>query len=340
MLQGKKHQMIFRSRYRHLAILPSTALLLAGAWAAASQAQGNYPDHSVKLVVGFAAGGNTDVAARIIARKLTEVMGQTFVVENRGGASGLIAADQVAKSPADGYTLMASSQTALSIAPALYRKLQIDVPKEFTGLTMIGISPLVVVVRGDSPIKSIEDLIAEAKAKNGTMNYCSGGVGTPPHIAGELFAFKMGIKIIHVGYRGEAPCLNDLLAGQIPFMFASAQLVMGNVQAGKLRALATGNTDRLPWLSDVPAIAEKVPGFEAAAWVALVAPAATPHDIVAKVNAEARKIIATKDYQERLDKIGMVVGQDFTSDQLNAYIKAESAKWTKVIQDVGVSPVD
>ena len=171
-----------------------------------SRAQsGKYPDHPVKVVVGFSAGGGTDVAARVIAQKLSEAMGQTFVVENRAGASGLIASEQVAKSPADGYTIMVGSQTTLAVAPALYRKFQIDATKDFTGMAMIGISPLVAVVNANSPIHSIKDLIAEAKGKNGTMNFGSGGVGTTPHMAGELFAFNAGIKMVHVAYRGEAP---------------------------------------------------------------------------------------------------------------------------------------
>ncbi len=188
----------------------------AGAWAAPGHAQGKYPDRPVKVVVGFTAGGGTDVAARVIAQKLSEAMGQTFVVENRAGASGLIASEQVAKAPADGYTIMVGSQTTLAVAPALYTKIQLDPVKELTGLAMIGVSPLVAVVNANSPIKSLQDLIAEAKAKNGTMNFASGGVGTTPHMAGELLAFSAGIKMVHVAYRGEAPGVNDLLGGQIP----------------------------------------------------------------------------------------------------------------------------
>ena len=175
------------------------------------------------MVVGFTAGGGTDVAARLIAQKLSEAMGQTFVVENRPGASGLIASEQVAKSPADGYTIMVGSQTTLAVAPALYRKIQLEPVKELTGLAMIGVSPLVAVVNANSPIKSMQDLIAEAKAKNGTMNFGSGGVGTTPHMAGELLAFSAGIKMVHVAYRGEAPGINDLLGGQIPFMFSNCR---------------------------------------------------------------------------------------------------------------------
>ena len=247
---------------------------------APSQAQATkYPDRPVKVVVGFSAGGGTDVAARVIAQKLTEAMGQTFVVENRPGASGLIGSEQVAKSPPDGYSIMVGSQTTLAVAPALYRKFQLDVTKELTGLAMIGISPLVAVVNAASPIRSIKDLVTEAKSKNGTMNFGSGGVGTTPHMAGELLAFSAGIKMIHVAYRGEAPGINDLLAGQIPFMFSNLSVVLGNVQGGKLRALAVTSSQRVPQLPDVPTVAEQgYPGFDAATWFALVAPAGVPQE--------------------------------------------------------------
>jgi tripartite-type tricarboxylate transporter receptor subunit TctC len=315
-------------------------LAFATGFASHAGAQAKYPDHPVKVVVGFSAGGGTDVAARVIAQKLTEATGQTFVVENRPGASGLIGSEQVAKSPADGYTIMVGSQTTLAVAPALYKKFQLDVTKDLTGLAMIGISPLVAVVNANSPIHSLKDLIAEAKAKNGTMNFGSGGVGTTPHMAGELFAFNAGIKWVHVAYRGEAPGINDLLGGQIPFMFSNLSVVKGNIQGGKLRALAVTSPKRVPSLPDVPTIAETFPGFDAATWFALVAPAGVPQEVVARINAETKKIVATKDFQERYDTLGMIPDQDRTPDEINAYIKSEIGKWAKVIQDAGIKPAD
>jgi tripartite-type tricarboxylate transporter receptor subunit TctC len=205
---------------------------------------------------------------------------------------------------------------------------------------MIGISPLVAVVNANSPIHSIKDLIAEAKAKNGTMNFGSGGVGTTPHMAGELFAFNAGIKWVHVAYRGEAPSLNDLLGGQIPFMFSNLSVVIGNIQAGKLRALAVTSPKRVAQLPDVPTIAETFPGFDAATWFALVAPAGTPPQAIMRINAETKNIVATKDFQERFDKLGMIPDRDRTPDEINGYIKAEIAKWTKVIAAAGVKPAD
>jgi tripartite-type tricarboxylate transporter receptor subunit TctC len=316
------------------------SLVLATSFAAQGHGQAKYPDRPVKVVIGFTAGGGTDVAGRIIAQKLSEATGQSFVVENRAGASGLIASEQVAKSPADGYTIMVGSQTTLAVAPALYRKIQFDATRDLTGLAMIGISPLVAVVNANSPIHSINDLIAEAKAKNGTMNFGSGGVGTTPHMAGELFAFNAGIKMVHVAYRGEAPGINDLLGGQIPFMFSNLSVVLGNVQGGKLRALAVTSARRVPSLPNVPTIAETFPGFDAATWFTLVAPAGTQRDAVMRINAEAKKIVATPDFQQRLDAIGMFPDQDRTPDEINGYIKSEIAKWAKVIKDADVKPAD
>ena len=245
--------------FNRVAWTVAASVALATLAPAVSHAQAKYPDRPVKVVIGFTAGGGTDVAGRVIAQKLSEATGQSFVVENRPGASGLIASEQVAKSPADGTTIMVGSQTTLAVAPALYKKFQLDVTKELTGLAMIGISPLVAVVNVNSPIHSIKDLIAEAKAKNGAMNFGSGGVGTTPHMAGELFAFNAGIKMVHVAYRGEAPGINDLLGGQIPFMFSNLSVVKGNIEGGKLRALAVTSSKRVPSLPDVPTVAETFP---------------------------------------------------------------------------------
>ena len=314
------------------------AALISGLATNGSRAQtAKYPDHPVKVVVGFSAGGGTDVAARVITQKLSETMGQTFVVENRAGASGLIASEGVAKSPADGYTLMVGSQTTLAVAPALYRKFHIDATKDMVGIAMVGVSPLVAVVNPSVPVHSIKELIAMAKEKNDTMNFASGGVGTTPHMAGELFAFTAGVKLVHVAYRGEAPAINDLLGGQIPFMFANLSAVIGNVKAGKLRAIAITSAKRSPSAPEIPTVAESgLPGFDAATWFALVAPAGTPRDIVMKLNAEVKKIVAMSDVQQRFEALGMTADEDRSPDNLDAYIKSEIAKWAKVVKETGV----
>src|SRR5262252_887162 len=203
-----------------------------------------YPDKPVKIFVGFAAGGGTDVAARILAQKLTETLGQSIVVENRPGASGMIAAETLAKSAADGYTLMMGSQTTLAVAPALYRKFSIDTARDFVAVAPAGVSPLVLVVHPSVPVRSVKELIALGKAKPGAINFGSGGLGTTPHMAGELFSLQAGIKMVHVAYRGEAPAINDLLGGQLDLIFANLSAVIGNVKAGSLRALAVTSAQR------------------------------------------------------------------------------------------------
>lgn len=295
-----------------------------------------YPDRPVKMLVGFAAGGGTDVAARILAQKLTEALGQTVVVENRPGASGMIAAEAVAKSVPDGYTLMMGSQTTLAVAPALYRKFSIDAAKDFVGVAMAGVSPLVLVVHPSVPVQSVRDLIALAKAKPGTINFGSGGLGTTPHMAGELFSIQAGVKMVHVAYRGEAPAINDLLGGQLHLIFANLSAVIGNVKAGSLRALAITSAQRAATAPEIPTIAEvALPGFDAATWFALVAPAGTAREIVLRLNTEVTRLVAQPETQKRFADLGMTFGSG-SPDALDAYIKSEIGKWSQVIKEADV----
>jgi len=299
-----------------------------------------YPDHPVKILVGFAAGGGTDVAARILAQKLTEALGQTVVVENRPGASGMIATDIAARSPPDGYTLMMGSQTTLAVAPQLYRKFGIDAARDFAGVAMAGVSPLVLVVHPSVPAKSVGELIALAKAKPGTVNFGSGGLGTTPHMAGELFALKAGIKMVHVAYRGEAPAINDLLGGQLQLIFANLSAVIGNVRAGALRALAVTSAQRSASASDIPTVAEvALPGFDAATWFALVAPAATPRPIVERLNAEVTHFVQQADVQQRFSDLGMIIDTGAPA-ALDGYVKTEIGKWAQVIRDADIKAPD
>jgi tripartite-type tricarboxylate transporter receptor subunit TctC len=299
-----------------------------------------YPDKPIKILVGFAAGGGTDVAARILALKLGEALGQSVVVENRPGASGMIAAEAVAKSAADGYTLMMGSQTTLAVAPALYRKFAIDAARDFSGVAMAGVSPLALVVHPSVPAQSVNELIALAKAKPGTVNFGSGGLGTTPHMAGELFSIQAGIKMVHVAYRGEAPAINDLLGGQLHLIFANLSAVIGNVRAGSLRALAVTSAQRAATAPDIPTIAEvALPGFDAATWFALVAPAGTPKDVVLRLNAEVTRLVAQAEVQQRFADLGMTVAGG-TPDALDTYVKSEIGKWAKVIKDADVRAPD
>jgi tripartite-type tricarboxylate transporter receptor subunit TctC len=295
-----------------------------------------YPDKPVKVLVGFSAGGGTDVVARILAQKMSEDFGQTVVVENRPGASGLIAGEAVAKSAPDGYTLMMGSQTTFAVAPMLYRKPPVDPAKDFAAIAMAGISPLVLVVHPSLPAQSVKDVIAMAKAKPGTINFGSGGLGTTPHMTGELFSSVAGIKMAHVAYRGEAPAINDLIGGQIPLMFANLSAVIGNVRAGQLRALAVTSAQRAAAAPEIPTVAEAgLPGFEAATWFALVAPAETPREVRLRINAGVKRALALPDVEQRFAALGMTA-EDSTPDGLDAYIKSEIGKWSKVIKDADI----
>jgi tripartite-type tricarboxylate transporter receptor subunit TctC len=242
----------------------------------------------------------------------------------------------VAKSVPDGYTLMMGSQTTLAVAPALYRKFSVDAGKDFVGVAMAGVSPLVLVVHPSVPVQSVRDLIALAKAKPGTINFGSGGLGTTPHMAGELFSIQAGVKMVHVAYRGEAPAINDLLGGQLHLIFANLSAVIGNVKAGSLRALAVTSAQRAATAPEIPTIAEvALPGFDAATWFALVAPAGTAREIVLRLNTEATRLVAQPETQKRFADLGMTIGSG-SPDALDAYIKSEIGKWSQVIREADV----
>jgi tripartite-type tricarboxylate transporter receptor subunit TctC len=299
-----------------------------------------YPNRPLKMLVGFGAGGGTDIAARIMAQKMSEILGQSIVVENRTGASGMIAAEDEAKSTPDGYVLMMGSQTTYAVAPNLYRKVTLDAAKDFAGVALTGASPLVLVVNPSFAAHSVKDVIAMAKADPGKINFGTGGLGTTPHMTAELFQYTAGIKMVHVAYRGEAPAINDLLAGQIPLMFANLSAVMGNLKAGTLRALAVTGAHRSPSAPDIPTVAESaLPGFEAETWWGIVAPAGTPQAVLTKLNAAARKALADDDTKKRFADLGMTNGGS-SPEELDAYIKSEIAKWSKVIKDANIQPID
>jgi tripartite-type tricarboxylate transporter receptor subunit TctC len=325
-------------RAQRLCCLLAFALAMGIAQAGGQTAR--YPDRPVKMMVGFSAGGGTDVIARIVAQKMSETLGQTVLVENRAGVSGMIAAEAVAKSPPDGYTLMMGSQTTYAVAPILYRRFSVDAARDFAGIALAGVSPLVLVVHPSVPAQSVKDLIAIAKEKPGAINYGSGGLGTTPHMAGELFAITAGLKMQHVAYRGEAPAINDLLGGQLHLIFANLSAVIGNVRAGSLRALAVTSAARAAAAPEIPTVAEAaLPGFEAATWFALVAPAGTPRDIVGRLNTEVQQILAQGEVKQRFADLGMTADTS-TPDSLDAYIKSEIGKWSKVIKDADIRAPD
>jgi len=329
------------SSVRLLRAVFAAALALA-AGASAARAEDTFPNRPIRMLVGFGAGGSTDVAARIVAQKMAEVLRQTVVVENKTGASGLIAAEDVAKSPPDGYTLMLASQTVLAVAPRLYRKAAVDPIKDFAAVAYCGASPLVLVVNPSFPAHTTADVIAAAKANPGKIIFGTGGTGTTPHIASEMFQYAAGIRMTHVPYRGEAGAINDLVAGQIPAMFANLSAIMGQLEAGTLRAIAVTSPQRSPLAPDVPTVAETLPGFAAETWFGLVAPAGTPHDVIAKLNAAAVQALASDDAKKRYAELGMTNNGEggTTPEQLDTYIKSEIAKWAKVIKDADIQPMD
>jgi tripartite-type tricarboxylate transporter receptor subunit TctC len=322
-------------------LLRMLMVLLACFGAAPTSAQtAKFPERPIKMLVGFSAGGGTDVVARILAQKMTESIGQSVLVENRSGASGLIAAEAVAKAPPDGYTLMMGSQTTLAVAPTLYRKSSLDAAKDFAGIAMGGTSPLALVVHPSVSARSAADVIAMAKANPGGINFASGGLGTTPHMTGELFCHFAGIKMTHVAYRGEAPAINDLIGGQIPVMFANLSAVIGNVRAGQLRALAVTGSRRAAAIPDVPTVAETaLPGFEAITWFAVVAPAGTPRDLLLRLNREIKYAHSQTDVIERFAELGMT--SDYTTpEELDEFIRREIIKWGRVIKDAEIRAVD
>jgi tripartite-type tricarboxylate transporter receptor subunit TctC len=327
---------------RLMRVALSAALAFCLIQSAARAQDATFPNRPIKILVGFGAGGSTDVAARIMAQKMGEILGQTILVENRTGASGLIAAEDVVKSPPDGYTLMMASQTVLAVAPRLYRKATIDPVKDFAPVAYCGASPLVLVVNPSFPAHTTAEMIAMAKAEPGKIIFGTGGVGTTPHIASEMFQYDAGITMSHVPYRGEAGAINDLVAGQIPAMFANLSAISGQLQAGTVRGLAVTSRQRAPSAPDIPTVAETLPGYAADTWFGIVAPAGTPRAVIDKLNAAAQRALASEDTKKRYADVGMVStgAGGHTPEDLDAYIKSEVAKWSKVIKDAAIQPMD
>ncbi len=322
-------------RWHRRAVLAATIGVAAQAAGARAQTA-PFPARPIKILVGFSAGGGNDVVARIIAQKLSESLGQPVIVDNRPGASGLIAADVLAKSPPDGLTLMVASQTTYAVAPALYKSVAFDAPKDVAGVALLGASPMVLVVHPSVAAKSAAELIALAKSRPGVLNFGSGGVGTSPHMAGALFMSMADVKMVHVPYRGEAPAIVDLLSGQLPVLFANLSASIGHVKSGALRALAVASLQRAAAAPELPTLAESgLPGFEVETWFGLTAPAGTPRELISRLNAEVLKALASPDVRQKFAELGMSVGGG-TPERLDAYIRSEAVKWTKVIQDAGI----
>jgi tripartite-type tricarboxylate transporter receptor subunit TctC len=328
--------MIRISRRRVLA-QAATVSAFAGLGAAPASGQtAAFPSRPIRILVGFAAGGGNDVITRLLAQQMSGgALGQ-IIVDNKTGASGLIAADMLAKAPPDGTTLMVAAQTTYVVAPQLYKSVTFDAPKDVAGIALLGASPLVLVVNPSFAAKSVGELIEMAKAKPGALNYGSGGVGTTPHMAAELFFFNTGIRMTHVAYRGEAPVIADVVAGQLPLLFANVSVVTAQVKAGSLRALAVTSPKRAPGLPDVPTLAELgIKDSDVETWFGLTAPAATPRDIVQRLNTETRKALASPELRQRFAELSLSVTPS-SPEELDALIKSEAARWGKVIREANI----
>jgi tripartite-type tricarboxylate transporter receptor subunit TctC len=314
------------------AFAAAAALMIAGA----AWSQGNFPSRPVTMVVGFAPGGGTDIAARIIAKKLGDNLGSTVIVENRAGAGGNIAADVVARANPDGHTILLSNVGALSVAPHLNSKLPYSPQRDLAPISMGAVFPNVLVVHPSVRATSVAEYVKVANAKPGSMSYGTSGVGGAGHLAGELFKMMAKVDMTHVPYKGGGPAMSDLLGGQIPSLFASAPSAVPHVKAGKIRALATTGPTRSAFFPDIPTIAEAgYPGYEATNWYAFVAPAKTARELIERWNREIVKVLNTAETRDQLLANGMEP-QPTTAEELGRIIAKETETWGRVIKAAGI----
>ena len=310
-------------------------LLLAGMGAGAALAQ-QYPVKPIRMIIGFPPGGGTDIIGRIVAQRMSEGLKQQILVDNRGGASGQIAADLAAKAPPDGYTVMMAHIAAMSILPSLYPKLPYDPVRDFAPISQVGVSPQMVVVHPSLPVKNIKELIALAKARPGQIHYASPGIGTVQHLAGELFNLQAKVNMVHVAYKGAGPSVIDLIAGHVQISFDVIPVVVNHVKAGKLRAIAVTSEKRTTLMPDLPTVNEAgLKGFDLSTWWGLVAPAAVNKDVVARLHAETVRALGLSDVKERIAANGAdVVGS--SPAEFAAFIRNERDKYARIARDANV----
>ncbi len=296
----------------------------------------SYPTKPVKIVVPYTPGGFTDTMARAVGVPLGKALGQPTVIESKPGANGIIGADAVAKAAPDGYTLGVVI-AAHSANASLYPKLPFDTVRDFTYVSLLGVTPLIMVANNDFPPNSVRELIAYAKANPGKVNFASSGVGAAAHLTMEYFMSVTGTKMLHVPYKGTAGALADLIGGQINVMFDSPSSMMPQVKGGKIKALGMASEKRTPFAPDIPTLIESgVPGFTSSTWAMMIAPAKTPKAIVDRVSAEVAKIVRSQETQDRFTMLGVLPAGN-TSDEATAFLKAEIAKWGKIIKDANVT---
>ena len=315
------------------------AMVVTGAFgvtgAACALAQAKYPAKPIRIIVPVAPGGGTDFTARLVGLKLAEAWGQTVVVDNRPGAAGNLGVEIAAKAQPDGYTLVMPI-TSFPINPSLYAKLPFDTVNDLSPIVLAASAPLLLVVNPSVAAKSVSELVALAKAKPGQLNYANSGSGTTAHLAGELFKRIAGVDIVSVAYKGGGPAVIDLIAGQVQMYFSTVPAALPQVKAGKLRALAVTSSKRVPELPDMPTASDSgLPGFEVVGWFGLFAPAGTPKPVIIRLNGEIAKILYIPETRERLSGHGLIPGGG-TPEELGAFLKAEIAKWGKVIKEAGI----
>lgn len=323
-----------RRGFMRLAAL--TSALLLGGLGLGANAQAAYPDKPVRILVGFSPGGTTDVVARIVAKELSDELGQPFVVENRPGASSNIATEAVARAAPDGYTLLMVAVTS-AVNQTLFKKLNFDLVADFAPMALAARVPNVLVVNPNVPAKDVKELVAYAKANPDKVSFASSGSGTSIHMAGELFKLETGLKTLHVPYKGSSPALTDLMGGQVQFMFDNMPSAWPHVQSGKLRALAVTTADRSASAPDLPTMIEAgFPNFDVSSWFGLLAPKGTPPEIVERINAAVNKAMAKPDVQQRFAGLGAVPGSGSAADFQN-FIKTEVDRWAKVVKASGAT---
>lgn len=310
------------------------AVALATALLAGSAAAQSYPVKPLRVIVPYAAGGTSDILARTIGPKLTESMGQAVVVENKPGANGNVGADFVAKSSPDGYTMLLADIGALCISPSVFPKLPFDPTKDFAPVTMVSYSPHVLAVHTSVPATNVKELIAYAKANPGKLNFAISGIGGAPHLAGIEFALRTGVDWTYIPYKGGAPAVADVAAGQANVLFNGMLATWPTVKGGKIRALAVSSAKRVGSAADTPTVAETLPGFETGSWQGVVVAPGTPRDIVLKLNAEFRRVLALPEIRDRFAALGTEVRAD-TPEAFAAFIGSETARWAKVVKESG-----
>jgi tripartite-type tricarboxylate transporter receptor subunit TctC len=321
-------------RITHLVVLAALAATCAtGAW---SQTTGGYPVRQVRIIVPFAPGGNVDLVARALAQPLSVAFGHQVVVENRPGASGLVATQFVAKAAPDGYTLLAMANT-FAVVPSLISKPGYDPLKDFTGISLTCLVPQVLVVNPALPVRTVKQLVALAKARPGELTYASAGIGGTGHIAAELFSSYAKIKMLHVPYKGNAQAIVDVISGQVMMMFDQVSTSLGHIQSGKLRPIAVTSMKRSPLLPAIPTIDESgVPGYEDITFNGLMAPAGTPREILVRVQSEVAKAVRIPELRKRFLDLGVELASSASPEDFTAYVKTEFEKKAKLAREAGI----